>query len=64
MTAATEFDHLLSKALDAQRGGRDAWRVQSTDEKLAIAFVLNKAEWIAQLDYTLAEAFDRIGPSW
>ena len=64
MTDSNELRHLVGKSLDADRGGHDAWRAQSTGEKLAVAVVLNKPEWLAEMDYTLAEAFDRIGPSW
>ena len=59
-----EFRHLLANARDAQRGGNEAWHVQSTGEKLAVAFVLNHPEWLAEMKYTLAEAVDRIGPEW
>lgn len=59
-----EYRHLLAKARDAQRGGRDAWAVQSTGEKVAVALVLNRADWLASMDYTLAEAIDRTGPEW
>ena len=64
MAENTELRHLVGKALDVKRGGHDTWSVQSTGEKLAVAVVLNKAEWLAEMDYTLAEAFDRIGPTW
>lgn len=56
--------HLHNKCRDALRGGHDAWSVQSTGEKLAVALVLNKPEWIAEMNYTLAEAIERVGPSW
>lgn len=59
-----ELNHLLGKARDAKRGGHAAWAVQSTGEKVAVALVLNRADWLAQMDYTLAEAIDRTnGPS-
>lgn len=60
----TEFKHLLGKARDAARGGRDAWAVQSTGERVAVALVLNRADWLASMGYTLAEAIDRTGPEW
>ena len=60
----TEYKHLFGKALDAKRGGRDAWSVLSTGEKLAVALVLNQAEWLTSLNYTLAEAIGRVGPEW
>ena len=55
----SELDHIIRKARDAKRGG---WGVQSTGEKLASALVLNRPDWIAAMDYTLAEAIDRVGP--
>ena len=60
----SEFRHLLGKAGDAKRGGEQAWHVQSTGEKLAVAFVLNRPDWVSSMGYTLAEAIDRIGPTW
>lgn len=59
-----EFRHYFGKAKDAKRGEKDAWDVQSTGEKVAVALALNKPEWLASLGYTLAEAIDRTGPQW
>lgn len=64
MTNTAEMAHFLSKARDAARGGRDAWSVQSTGEKVAVALVLNRADWLAGMGYTLTEAIDRAGPEW
>lgn len=61
---SAEYKHFFRKALDAARGGRDAWSVQSTGEKVAVALVLNRADWLASMGYTLAEAIDRTGPEW
>ncbi len=55
---------LLNKARDAMRGGHDAWVVQSTGEKVAVALVLNRADWLAEFDYTIAEAIERAGQEW
>lgn len=60
----SEYQHFLGKAKDALRGGRDAWAVQSTGEKVAVALVLNKPEWLQEMGYTLAEAIDRAGSQW
>jgi hypothetical protein len=57
-------EHLLHKARDAKRGGHDAWTVQSTGEKVTVALVLNRADWLAEYGYTLAEAIDRAGQDW
>jgi hypothetical protein len=60
----SESEHLLRKAREALVGGHDAWAVQSTGEKVAVALVLNRADWLAEYGYTIAEAIDRAGPEW
>ena len=59
-----EYKHFLNKARDAKLGGHDAWSVQSTGEKVAVALVLNRADWLAEMNYTIVEAIDRAGPTW
>ena len=58
------YEHLLRKSRDAKRGGHDAWGVQSTGEKVAVALVLNRADWLTQIDYTIPEAIERSGAEW
>jgi hypothetical protein len=58
------YEHLLRKSRDAKRGGRDAWVVQSTGERVAVALVLNHADWLAEVGYTLPEAIERSGAEW
>jgi hypothetical protein len=58
------YQHLLNKARDAKRGGHDAGSVQSTGEKVAVALVLNRADWLAEYQYTIAEAIERAGQEW
>jgi hypothetical protein len=58
------YKHLLCKSRDAKRGGRDSWTVQSTGEKVAVALVINRADWLAEMQYTLAEAIERSGLEW
>ena len=58
------YAHLLRKAEDAKRGGHDAWALQSTGEKVAVAFVLNRPDWLAEHGYTIAEAIERSGSEW
>ncbi|WP_206630295.1 hypothetical protein, partial [Mesorhizobium sp. M5C.F.Ca.IN.020.32.2.1] len=36
----------------------------STGEKLAAALVLNRPDWLAEMNYTLAETIERVGPQW
>jgi hypothetical protein len=58
------YQHLLNKARDAKRGGHEAWSVQSTGEKVAVALVLNRADWLAEYQYTIPEAIERAGQEW
>ncbi|MDW5266106.1 MULTISPECIES: hypothetical protein [Acidobacteriaceae] len=58
------YEHLLRKSRDAKRGGHDTWTVQSTGEKVAVALVLNRADWLAEVNYTIPEAIDRSGAEW
>ena len=58
------YEHLLRKSRDAKHGEHDAWAVQSTGEKLAVALVLNRADWLAGIDYTISEAIERSGAEW
>jgi len=60
----SRYDHLLRKAEDAKRSGHDAWAVQSTGERVAVALVLNRADWLAERGYTIAEAIERSGSEW
>jgi hypothetical protein len=63
-TQNDRYEHLLRKAREAKRGGHVAWVVQSTGEKVAVALVLNRADWLEEFQYTLAEAIDRSGAEW
>ena len=58
------YEHLLRKSRDAKRGGHDAWSVQSAGEKVAVALVLNRADWLTHIDYTIPEAIERSGADW
>lgn len=58
------YEHLLRKAHDAKSQGYEAWTVQSTGEKVAVALVLNRADWLSTIQYTIAEAIERSGVEW
>ncbi|CAN5458148.1 hypothetical protein BH10ACI4_BH10ACI4_04720 [soil metagenome] len=58
------YEHLLRKSRDAKRGGHDAWSVQSTGEKVAVALVLNRTDWLDEVNYTIPEAIERSGAEW
>ena len=53
-----------NKALLAATHGRKSWSSQSTQEKIAVAVVLNKAEWLKALGYTLADAVTAMERDW
>lgn len=55
------LQQIITKARAAKNGG---FGVLSTGEKLAAALVLNRADWLASMNYTMAEAIERVGPSW
>jgi hypothetical protein len=58
------YEHLLRKARDAKSRGYEAWAVQSTGEKVAVALVLNRADWLSTIQYTITEAIERSGMEW
>lgn len=58
---SSTLEHIVSKTRDARRGGLG---VLSTGERLVAALVLNRSDWLADMDYTIAEAIERIGPHW
>ena len=58
------YQHVFRKLLDAKRGGDAAWSVQSTGERVAVALVLNRADWLAEIGYTIPEAIERSGAEW
>lgn len=58
------YKHLLRKAREAKHGGERAWAVQSTGEKVAVALLLNRPDWLVAMDYSIAEAIERSGLEW
>ena len=59
-----QFLHLLGKVRDAAAGGKEAWSVQSTGEKVAVALALSRFDWLRSMGYTIPEAMHRAGPEW
>jgi hypothetical protein len=57
-----QLRHIVRKCLDVKDA--DGPGALSTGEALAAAIVLNRPEWLARMNYTLAEAFDRIDVEW
>lgn len=57
----TDLDQLVMKTQSAAAGHLG---VLSTGEALAAALVLNRADWLQDMGYTIAQALERIGPEW
>ena len=55
------LEHIVSKSRQAKFNG---YGLLSRSEALAAALVLNRADWLQEMDYTIAQALDRIGDEW
>nr|WP_311530308.1 hypothetical protein [uncultured Ralstonia sp.] len=58
---SADLAYLTSKARDAASAGISGL---STGEKLAVALILDRPDWLAALDCSIAEAIERVGPDW
>lgn len=58
---STDLAHLVGKARDAASTGIGGL---SIGEKLAVALILDRPDWLAELNCTIAEAIERVGPDW
>lgn len=52
------LDRVIEVALSAKRMGHTG--ALSTGESLTAALVLNRHDWLTEMDYTIAQALDRI----
>lgn len=58
-------DYVLEQILDKSRAAKSGgYGTLSKGEMIAAALVLNRADWLAEMKYTMAEAIDRLGPEW
>ncbi len=55
---------LLRIVREVKEYGHYEWCVRSTGEKLAVALILNRADWLAEMRYTIPEAIERVGAAW
>ena len=56
-----ELEHILAKTRQAAAGG---FNVLSHGEQVAVALILNRPDWLVAMNYTMAEAIDRVGSEW
>jgi hypothetical protein len=59
---SADLAHILAKTREAADLGRPG--PLSTGEALMAALVLNRPDWLIAMEYTIAEAIERIGPEW
>jgi len=57
-----DLAHILAKTRAAAERGSPG--PLSTGEALMAALVLNRPDWLIALEYTIAEAIERVGPEW
>jgi hypothetical protein len=58
---STTLEHMVAKARDAASGGLNAL---STSEKIAAALILNRPDWLQELNFSFGEALERLGTKW
>ncbi|MDR6495168.1 hypothetical protein J2797_005084 [Paraburkholderia terricola] len=58
---SADLAHLLGKTRDAASSGPNG---MSTGEKLAVALILDRPDWLAAMNCTISEAMERVGPDW
>jgi hypothetical protein len=56
-----QLTHLLKIGRQARAQG---YAGLATGEQLCAALALNRFDWLQELDYTIAEAIDLVGPTW
>ena len=61
---STRSTCLLNKSRRAIESNRAGWALQPVGERLAIALVLNRADWLEDLGYTIADAIELAGKEW
>lgn len=57
------YQHVLGKTVQSLLG-KEHWQALCDLDKVAVALVLDRADWLKEIDYTLVEATARIGPEW
>lgn len=61
----TSGDALLDRIIEIARTARGGgFGVLSTGEQLAAALVLNRADWLASINFTMSQAMERLGTEW
>jgi hypothetical protein len=56
--------HLIEISRCVMHRGHDAWAAFNVSDKVAVALVLNRADWLEEFGCTLAEAIAEAGEEW
>jgi hypothetical protein len=56
--------HLIEVSRRAMHRGHDAWAAFNLSDKVTVALVLNRADWLEEFGCTLAEAIAEAGEEW
>ena len=56
--------HLIEVSRRAMHRGHDAWAAFNLSDKVVVALVLNRADWLEEFGCTLAEAIEEVGEEW
>jgi hypothetical protein len=56
--------HLIEVSRRAMHRGHDAWAVFNLSDKVTVALVLNRADWLEEFGCTLADAIEEAGEEW
>jgi len=58
------FDKLVRLTKYSLDGGEEAWLKTSTSERLSVAILLSRPDWLKSMGYSLGGAVQRIGEDW
>ena len=54
----------LNRMADACAANPGHRSVLSTGERLAVALILDRSDWLAEWQYTMLQAIERVGADW
>lgn len=60
----TEVGRSIGRKVEMVETDPATFGVLSTGEKLAVALVLDRADLLARMDYTILQAVERVGNDW
>jgi len=64
MAEQARAEQEITRHVAAVEAGERALGVFSTGERLAVALVLDRKDWLEEWRYTMLDAVDRLGTEW